>query len=104
DAAQTDDAEPIWDRAQSELRAARTAYADTVTQLEAALLIDGSRDDVRARLASAIYDQAVLAELARDRDATRDLVARLDAFDRGGTLAAAWRRPASLALEATGAT
>ncbi|HEU4730620.1 MAG TPA: SUMF1/EgtB/PvdO family nonheme iron enzyme, partial [Kofleriaceae bacterium] len=97
------EAEPVWTRARNELAAARAAYAAAGRELEATLLIDSARDDVRLRMASAIYDQAELAELASDPDAARELAARLTAFDATGALRAAWTRPASLAIDAEGA-
>ena len=99
----TGDAELVWARAQTELAEARTAYAAGVAELRAAFLIDGSSGDVRRRMAGATFDQAVLAELAFDRRAADELATRIEAFDPDGTLAAAWRQPAALSIEAAGA-
>jgi formylglycine-generating enzyme required for sulfatase activity len=96
-------AEPVWARALSELTRARAIFASAARELEVALLIDGARDDVRAGLTSTIFDQAVLAELAYDAGATRELSSRLDAFDDKGTLAATWHAPAELSIDAPGA-
>jgi serine/threonine protein kinase/formylglycine-generating enzyme required for sulfatase activity len=103
DAYRNAEAEPVWARALSELTAARAIYATAAGELEVALLIDGARDDVRARLTGTIFDQAVLAELAYDGGATRELATRLDTFDDKGARAAAWRAPAALSIDAHGA-
>jgi formylglycine-generating enzyme required for sulfatase activity len=103
DAYRDDRAEPAWSIAQTELASARAAYAAAVRELEVTLLIDNARGDIRARITGALFEQAELAELAGDRDATRELEARLAAFDPDGTLTAAWREPAALAIDAPGA-
>jgi len=96
-------AEPMWSSAQAELAAARTGYAAAIRKLEVALLLDSASGDVRARMASALFEQASLAELAGDHDAAEELAARLDAFDPHGGLGAVWSTPASLVIDAPGA-
>ncbi|TMQ16379.1 MAG: hypothetical protein E6J91_11705, partial [Deltaproteobacteria bacterium] len=98
-----DRAEALWITAQGKLGAARTAYAAATRDGLAALLIDSARADVRAWMAGTLFDEAVLAEIAGDRDATRALVAQLDALDPLGAFATAWRKPASLSIDAPGA-
>jgi serine/threonine protein kinase/formylglycine-generating enzyme required for sulfatase activity len=102
--AQSDDrADPIWLAARTQLATARGEYAAAARELEVALLIDSARNDVRTRMAAALFDQASLAELAGDRDATRELVARLAVLDPDGAFTARWYEPASLAIDAPGA-
>jgi eukaryotic-like serine/threonine-protein kinase len=103
DADRLADAEPVWARAQARLAEARTSYAAAASELEAAVLIDGQRSDVRTRMARVLFDHATLAELAYDHAAARELAARLDTFDARGSLAAAWHASAALTVDAPGA-
>ena len=96
-------AEPAWATAQTALAAARAEYAIAVRELEATLLVDNTRTDVRARMAGALFELAELAELAGDREASRELADRLAAIDPAGEVTAAWRAPAALSIDAPGA-
>jgi eukaryotic-like serine/threonine-protein kinase len=102
DAAKTDEAEEIWIRARTELSTARTSYRIAAGELEAALLTDGGRADVRQRMARVIFEQALLAEREGDHPGAAELAGRLAAYDEGA-LVAEWSRPAALTLEAPGA-
>jgi eukaryotic-like serine/threonine-protein kinase len=97
------DAEPTWRAALAELATARAGYAAATRELELALLGDSVRDDLRARMAGALFELAALAELAGDAHAAGELVGRLAAFDRDGARTAAWNAPASLSIDAPGA-
>src|SRR5205807_62954 len=77
------------------------ALGRAAQSLETALLRDGSRNDVRARLAAVLFDRARLAEDAH-RDAARDeLVSRMGLYDDDGRLRARRAAPASVAIDAT---
>ncbi|MEJ7599461.1 MAG: bifunctional serine/threonine-protein kinase/formylglycine-generating enzyme family protein [Kofleriaceae bacterium] len=94
-----DAAEAAWSRARIASVSARAAYASALAELDAAVLIDGSRVDVRTAMANALYELATLVESEGDHEAASDLATRLAAFDTG-PLMAAWRRPASLVVNA----
>jgi serine/threonine protein kinase/formylglycine-generating enzyme required for sulfatase activity len=98
----SEDGEVSWAKARRQQTDARAAYAAAVAELDAAVLVDGARHDVRDAMARALFDLATFVEAAGDPQAARDLATRLAAFDRGPLLAA-WRRPATLAIDAPGA-
>jgi formylglycine-generating enzyme required for sulfatase activity len=96
------DAEERWSEMREVAAGARAAYRKAAGALEAALQIDGSRTDVRHRMARVIFLHALLAEEQRDQPAAAELIERLPAYD-DGSLLAHWRQPAALSLTAPGA-
>lgn len=78
--------------------AAERAYASASGQLEAGLSQDPGRGDVRALLASALYQRALLAEAAGAREQRDELVARFELYDADGELARAFRAPALVSV------
>jgi formylglycine-generating enzyme required for sulfatase activity len=97
-----DEAEKRWGGVLASFLDAKGAYRRAAVELETALLVDGTRRDVRARMARVIYERALLAEAEGDEQAAADLVKRLRAYD-DGTLVARWNEPAFLSLHAPGA-
>ncbi|HKE13996.1 MAG TPA: bifunctional serine/threonine-protein kinase/formylglycine-generating enzyme family protein [Kofleriaceae bacterium] len=97
-----EEAEVIWSQALSELLGARGAFRRAADQLEAALLVDVRRADVRARMAAVLYEQALLAEDQGDRATADEVLRRMATFD-DGKLLARWREPALLTITAPGA-
>ncbi len=95
--------EARWRDAVQAIDAARAAYRDATAELEAAVVRGGQRADVRARMADAILDHALVAELAGDAIATAELVRRLAAYD-DGSRRRRWDQPGALTVEAAGAT
>jgi formylglycine-generating enzyme required for sulfatase activity len=87
-----------------EVTSAHAAYAAATSELEAAVLVDGGRDDVRAQLVGAIFDHALVAEADRDPTTANEIATRLIAFDTEGSLVASWRKPAELTVAAPAAT
>ncbi|HEV7555723.1 MAG TPA: formylglycine-generating enzyme family protein, partial [Kofleriaceae bacterium] len=98
-----DGAEVLWHRARTEVTSAHAAYAAAASELEAAVLLDGDRDDIRAQLAHVIFDHALVAEADRDPTAANEIATRLVAFDSEGSLVASWRKPAELTVTAPAA-
>jgi len=97
-----DGGEERWSKMHEVVARARTAYRKAAGELEAALQIDGSRVDVRHRMAEVIFRHALLAEEEHDAPAAAELIERLPAYD-DGTLVARWRQPAALTVDAPGA-
>src|SRR5262249_43685151 len=104
DANQAAEGELLWRRVRSEVDAGRAAYASLVGELEAAVVVDGGRPDVRARMAHALFDAAAFREADGDTKEAATIAARLVAFDDAGALVAAWNRAASIAIDAPDAT
>ncbi|HNN93341.1 MAG TPA: SUMF1/EgtB/PvdO family nonheme iron enzyme, partial [Pseudomonadota bacterium] len=73
-------------------------YAHASQEFEAALTLDGFRDDIRDQLAHALYERAIFAESDSTPSKRRDLLARLALYDRTGALARAWNKPARIQL------
>ena len=71
-------------------------YARAGLGLEAALRLDPSRADIRARHADLLLERALLAETRHDGDAVAELVERLGLHDDDGRRLRAWRAPATL--------
>jgi eukaryotic-like serine/threonine-protein kinase len=102
DRERTDRAEATWRDAVARMLGARGGFRRAADQLEAALLIDVRRADVRARMAAVLYDQALLAEEQRDAATADETLRRMATFDDGALLAR-WREPARLTVDAPGA-
>lgn len=102
DGDRTDAGEASWTRARQQHALARKAYSASVAELDAAVLVDGARRDVREAMAHTLFELATFVEAAGDPAAASDLAMRLAAFDHG-PLVAAWQRPATLAIDAPGA-
>ncbi|HYU16781.1 MAG TPA: SUMF1/EgtB/PvdO family nonheme iron enzyme, partial [Candidatus Acidoferrum sp.] len=97
-----DQGEARWRTVLATTSAAHDGFRAAARELEAALLIDARRADVRALMARVLFEDALLAEEDGDRSATAELLKRLEAYD-DGSLLAEWRRPATLAVDAPGA-
>ena len=93
-----DGGEALWSRALAAAAAADRNQGAGSRALETALAQDPSRADVRALLAEALLERALLAEEANLPDRRDELVHRFTTYDRGGRLLARWRAPARLAL------
>ena len=94
DTNQLADAEPTWAAARANTAKAQQAYAQAARALEAALLLDTSRDDVRHALAEVTFERLQLA--ARDEERSEH-AARLSLYD-DGTFAGRLSAPATLDL------
>src|SRR6185436_8402328 len=76
-------AEPVWEVAHRRGAEAANAYAQASRALEAAVLLDGARDDVRQQLAAVTYERIALDDREYRRDERDDLVNRLALYDDG---------------------
>jgi serine/threonine protein kinase/formylglycine-generating enzyme required for sulfatase activity len=99
DANESVSAESRW-QAAGELTAAATAsLAVALRELEAALNIDTTRDDVRARLVEAELLRAETAERDAQPDVLADALARVGEWDTTRRALQAWRAPARLRVD-----
>ncbi|HEY5935144.1 MAG TPA: SUMF1/EgtB/PvdO family nonheme iron enzyme, partial [Kofleriaceae bacterium] len=94
--------EASWAKARQRQTRARVAYGAALAELDAAVLVDGGRRNVRDAMAHTLFELATFVEAAGDPAAATEVAMRLAAFDHG-PLVAAWRRPATLAIDAPGA-
>jgi serine/threonine protein kinase/formylglycine-generating enzyme required for sulfatase activity len=94
DANQLPDAETTWAAARAKTAEAQRAYTQASRALEAALLLDTSRSDVRRALAEVTFERLDLAERDEERD---ELTARLPLYD-DGTFMQRLSAPATLDL------
>jgi eukaryotic-like serine/threonine-protein kinase len=97
--------EAAWEAARKREAEAITAYAQASHALEAAVLIDAGRDDVRRRLAAITFERIELADRSHRRDDRSELATRLALYD-DGTFERRLAAPALLeaAIEPAGAT
>lgn len=98
DAKRLEDGEAKWAEAQRLANIVDVNQARIAEDLEHALVIDPSRDDVRRRLAEMLYARAELADHLRLGDRRDELLRRLALHDTDGSLRGSWDRPASLSL------
>lgn len=96
DAGRTTDGERTWDGVVSAANALELDYDLAQQPLERALLLDGSRADVRHRFAEVIYDAARTAERDRRLPRRDALLRRLYVHDALGDVAQRWDAPAHL--------
>ncbi|HEU4732235.1 MAG TPA: SUMF1/EgtB/PvdO family nonheme iron enzyme [Kofleriaceae bacterium] len=91
--------EVLWHEARQRAGEAEAAYGEAARALEAALLLDTARDDVRRRLAELSYERLELADLEYRGADRAELAARLALYDREGDLVARANAPARLAID-----
>ncbi|MBL8972014.1 MAG: protein kinase [Myxococcales bacterium] len=91
-------AESVWGEYRKQMTDLDAALARVAQELETALVLDASRDDVRARLAEVLYRRLeVLAEM-HERSRLGDLMSRLELHDVDGALRRRWSAPGSLQI------
>lgn len=76
----------------------RRAYAAATPPLEAALSLAPRRARLRDRLAELLLERAEVSEDLGDRDATAELLSRLEVYDDGGEHLQRWKAPAMVSL------
>lgn len=87
----------MWGRARQREAEAVDAYARAASTLEAALLLDTERRDVRRRLADVLFERIQLADRMYHIAERDDLKTRLALYDNG-ELAARMNRPARVEI------
>src|SRR5207253_2997998 len=76
-------------------------YALAAEELEAALMADGARRDVRELVADVLYDRALVAERERRLAQRDELVERFLLFDDSGDRRRRWDAPARVNISST---
>jgi serine/threonine protein kinase/formylglycine-generating enzyme required for sulfatase activity len=98
DRGEREPAEAAWDGARAQAAEAQTLYANAGEALETALLLDGTRADVKARLVEVLYERALLGERDYQLSERDELLRRMRLYDAGGRMQQRWDAPATLTL------
>ena len=98
--ARWDEAEAEWQKAAQSRDVADGSLSRTEQKMESALVLDPSRRDLRREIAEAIYQRIDLARRGGRAELVGDLLERLSGWDSDGIRSSAFRRPATVALQA----
>jgi hypothetical protein len=93
--------ERTWVRAMALGHQVAAAFTEASRELEAALVLDPGRSDVRSLFAEVLLDRAFLAEHSRRFADVDELVQRLHLYDESGDLRRRWSAPATLSVESS---
>jgi serine/threonine protein kinase/formylglycine-generating enzyme required for sulfatase activity len=104
DARELATAEAAWATVLQRSRELDGTFSLSSQELEHALVIDTTRDDVRKKLAEILNERAHLADDFHNAERREELLRRLALYDTTGTFVATWNAPATLSLQITPAT
>ncbi|WP_437526195.1 SUMF1/EgtB/PvdO family nonheme iron enzyme [Sorangium sp. So ce726] len=94
-----DEGEALWELTRRRAAEAERLQLQVSQKLEAALTLDGARNDARARLGDVLYERALAAE-ARGHASLRDeLLQRMTTYDPDGVRRQRWNAPVEVAIE-----
>ncbi len=91
--------EEIWAQALVQGGGFDASLGRTLQTLEAALILDSTRTDVRTLFGRVLYDRALSAEAEHKLDTRDDLLARMALYDSDGTLQRKWSTSTSLSIQ-----
>jgi serine/threonine protein kinase/formylglycine-generating enzyme required for sulfatase activity len=91
--------EKSWSAALEAREKAKKNYQEATRSIEAGLVVDPTRKDVRARFLDVLLDRAEFEEGARAYAARNELIDRLTLYDEGGARFRAWNRKARLRID-----
>ncbi|UQA63512.1 SUMF1/EgtB/PvdO family nonheme iron enzyme [Polyangium aurulentum] len=98
DARRLDEGERLWARAQELAADIDGTYGRSSQVLEAALILDAGREDVRGLLADVLYERALVAERDHKPGHSSDLLARMALYDAEGERRGRWDENAHLTI------
>jgi serine/threonine protein kinase/formylglycine-generating enzyme required for sulfatase activity len=98
DAMKKDEGEAEWAKAIEIAKEAEEAVGKASQVLEAALTLDGSRQDVRGLLGDALLEGALIAEANLRPEKMNEMVQRLALYDLDGSRLRRWKQPALLTV------
>jgi eukaryotic-like serine/threonine-protein kinase len=101
DAKKKDDAESKWRVVLENSRVLDSTYALAARELEAAMVIDGTRTDVRGLLIDTLNHRAHLADAFYLFDKRDESLQRLELYDTKRQRLAEWATPAEVSLKVT---
>ncbi|HRI50710.1 MAG TPA: SUMF1/EgtB/PvdO family nonheme iron enzyme, partial [Pseudomonadota bacterium] len=99
DAKERDKGEDVWKQALTLAADADRVYARAGRTLEAALILDSSRADVRSLLTDGLYERAVVAQRDDQVRQLDDLLQRMALYDTDGTRQKKWSAPGHLEIQ-----
>jgi formylglycine-generating enzyme required for sulfatase activity len=88
----------LWSLAIAQEAETEQSYARAAQALESALVLDGSRKEVRDLLGDILYQRALLAEQGFRRTQQNELLQRLALYDEDGTRMSRWKAPAVVSI------
>lgn len=94
-----DRAEEAWAKHREGASEVRLGFARAAQALEATMMLDDTRTDVRAAFADILLEQALMADRDHDSPRVEELLSRLAVHDEGGVRRQIWEQPAEVALE-----
>jgi serine/threonine protein kinase/formylglycine-generating enzyme required for sulfatase activity len=89
-------AEPLWEQYGGDMAGIDASLGQAGSELESALVLDASREDVRARLAKVIFTRMLVVEAMHESRRLDEMQARLELYDVEGSLWRRWNAPAEL--------
>ncbi|WP_235880426.1 bifunctional serine/threonine-protein kinase/formylglycine-generating enzyme family protein [Polyangium aurulentum] len=98
DGKKLEEGEATWAQARALETEVDRRYGRASQVLEAALVLDGERQDVRQMLGDALLARAFLAEQGREMAQRDDLLARMALYDTDGRRMGQWHLPARLSI------
>jgi formylglycine-generating enzyme required for sulfatase activity/tRNA A-37 threonylcarbamoyl transferase component Bud32 len=101
DAFDSEQGEPLWKQTRALLPIIDAAYDRASQSLEAALTLDASRDDLRARLGDLRFEHLLFAEEFRMEAKAQLLAERLVAVDADGSRRKRFDEPGTIAVRTT---
>ena len=101
DSKKGEEGEKLWTQVREESLKLDDLYARAGQSFEAAVTLDGTRQDARAQLGDVLYERALLAEREHNPGRLRDQIARLRLYDTDGSRQARWDAKATLELQVT---
>ncbi|MBV8763243.1 MAG: protein kinase, partial [Deltaproteobacteria bacterium] len=93
------DGEKLWAAVLEASRALDTRYSLASQELEHALVIDPTRDDVKQKLAQILHERAQLADDFHVTERREELLRRLALYDTQGTFVRTWNARATLDIK-----
>jgi formylglycine-generating enzyme required for sulfatase activity len=96
-----DSAEALWSSARAQAAEVEKLYANAGEALETALLLDGTRRDVKRRLVEVLYERALLSERDYRASEKDELLRRMRLYDTDGEMQRRWDAPATLTITTT---
>jgi len=96
DGAKAAAAESLWEQYGGDMARIDASLGEAGSELESALVLDASREDVRARLAEVLFKRMLVVETMHETRRLDEMQARLELYDVEGALWRRWNAPAEL--------
>lgn len=101
DARELEKGEELWSAARKRADSTEQLYARAGQELEAALVLDGTRADVRDLLGDILFRRALFADQDGHSGQRDELLQRLRVYDHDGERMQLWSAPGTLSIRST---